>query len=142
MRRLLCMALLGVLAASSASAQIPPRQRPNPDLDHDGKVTLAELRKAGESGFLSRLDTDRDGRISRAEFDAGAQRRAGRGGADATARAAAMWAALDADKDGFISKAERDAALGRRFNAADTNHDGWLSKGELIMMRQNRARGG
>jgi hypothetical protein len=50
---------------------------------------------------------------------------------------------LDANKDNVISKAERDAATTRRFNSADTNHDGWLSKGELLMMRQQmRARAG
>jgi Ca2+-binding EF-hand superfamily protein len=142
MRRLLCMALVGVLAAGSASAQTAERrERPDPDANHDGKVTLDELRNAGEGRFMARLDTDQDGRISRAEFDVMAQRMAERGGPDAAARAQAMWTALDTDKDGFISAAERDAALVRRFNAADVNHDGWLSKDELIMMRQNRTRG-
>ena len=38
---------------------------------------------------------------------------------------------------------QRDAATERRFNSADTNHDGWLSKGELLMMRQRMGpRGG
>lgn len=32
-------------------------------------------------------------------------------------------------------------AMDPPFQAADTNHDGWLFKDELIMMRQ-RARGG
>jgi hypothetical protein len=65
-----------------------------------------------------------------------------RSGADGGARAAVMWTQLDADKDGAISTAERDAAQLRRFQTADTNNDGWLSKGEVLMMRQNRARGG
>jgi hypothetical protein len=33
------------------------------------------------------------------------------------------------------------AAGKRRFDEADTDHDGWLSKDELLTMRQNR-RGG
>lgn len=33
------------------------------------------------------------------------------------------------------------AAGKRRFDEADTNHDGWLSKDELLTMRRNR-RGG
>ena len=141
MKRLLLAAALGLVSAA-AYAQTPP-PRVNPDLDHDGKVTLQELRKSrAEGGPLARLDTNKDGRISRAEFDAMAQRMAERGGPDAPARSQGMWAALDTDKDGFISRAERDAAQVRRFHAADTNHDGWLSKGELLMMRQNRARGG
>ena len=46
----------------------------------------------------------------------------------------------DLNGDGAVTKAEMEKALEQRFQAADTNHDGWLSKGELIMMRQ-RARG-
>jgi Ca2+-binding EF-hand superfamily protein len=129
------------LACGAASAQAPP-QAPNPDLDHDGKVTLDEFRRIGQGGFMARVDVDKDGRISRSEFDAVARRMEDRGGGEGAARAAAMWAGLDANKDGFVGKAEREAAELRRFQAADTNHDGWLSKGELLMMRQNRARGG
>jgi len=140
MKRLLLAAALA-LVCGAASAQTPP-QPPNPDLNHDGKVTLDEFRKIRQGGFMERLDADKDGRISRSEFDAVAKRMEEHGGAEGAARAAAMWAGLDTNKDGFITKAEREAGQLRRFQAADTNHDGWLSKGELLMMRQNRARGG
>jgi len=138
MKRLLLAAAMA-LGCGAALAQTPP---PNPDLDHDGKVTLQEFRKMRSGGFMERLDANKDGKISRAEFDLAAQRMQERGGAEGAARAATMWTRLDADKDGYITKAEREAGQLRRFQAADTNHDGWLSKGELLMMRQNRARGG
>jgi Ca2+-binding EF-hand superfamily protein len=47
-----------------------------------------------------------------------------------------MFARLDANKDGVVTRAELDAMGSRRFEMADTNHDGWLSKGEVILMRQ------
>lgn len=55
--------------------------------------------KAGQEGRcgMARMDTDKDGRISRAEFAAA------HGGKDA------MFAKIDSDGDGFISQAEMDA---------------------------------
>ena len=47
---------------------------------------------------------------------------------------------LDANKDGAVTLAEMGAMTERRFTMADTNKDGWLSKGEMLMMRQ-RMRG-
>jgi hypothetical protein len=48
---------------------------------------------------------------------------------------------MDANKDGAVTKAEFEAASKARFDRADTNHDGWLSKGELILMRQRMGGG-
>ena len=97
MTRLLLAACLA-MTCGAAFAQMAP---PDPDLDHDGKVTLEEFRKMRPGGFMMRLD---------------------------------------ANKDGAITKAEMAASTAERFKMADTNHDGWLSKGELLMMRQ-RMRG-
>ena len=91
---------------------------------------------------MTRLDSDKDGRISKAEFDVMARRAASFGGSEIKTRVAAMWSFSDTDKDGFITRDEQLSAQRRRFEAADSNHDGWLSKDELTMLRQIRARGG
>ena len=79
------------------------------------------------------MDTDQDGRISRAEFDAGQARKLD-------------FAAVDANKDGFLVRSElrayheamrpqREAERAKRFDekfaAADLNRDGKLSRVEV-----------
>jgi len=141
MTRLLLAACLA-MTCGAAFAQMAP---PDPDLDHDGKVTLSEFKAMEarrEARMFARLDTNKDGKISQAEFDA-APRREHQAGE--TPRPAGMrgrfFQMMDANGDGVVTKAEMEAAGQRRFDMADTNHDGWLSKGELLMMRQ-RMRGG
>ena len=106
-------------------------------------------------GGIERLDTDKDGRISKAEFDAGqAQRDAWRAQhADKAQRIddkrmhdAPTFAALDANRDGYIVKgemeayharmkpqreAERRARFDARFKEADLNRDGKLGRVEV-----------
>ncbi len=138
-----CLILTAAFVAAlttTAQAQLGPGGGPqNPDTDRDGKVTLAEFtvlqsRRTGQ--IFSRLDQNKDGKITQAELDAGlggpGGRGSGRGG---------FLMRMDADKDGEVTRQEVDGASQQRFNAADTNKDGWLSRGELIMMRQG-ARGG
>jgi Ca2+-binding EF-hand superfamily protein len=137
MKRLLSVILVAALA-TSAQAQVGGDRMPNPDVDHDGKVTLAEFKAMEQTGFLARLDADKNGKISKAEFKTLEDRARGIGGEAAAARAAGMFAMIDTDHDGVITKVERETANQRRFDMADTNHDGWLSKGEVLMMRQNR----
>lgn len=107
------------------------------DANGDGSVSADEMRAArqarrtdkAESAF-ERLDADRDGMISRAEFDARATARAERGPrahrgdharparaeraargpvdiAEARAKAAEQFDRLDTDRDGVLSAAER-----------------------------------
>ena len=89
--------------------------------------------KTHRGGGLERMDTDQDGRISRAEFDAGQARKLD-------------FAAVDANKDGFLVRselrayheamrpqreAERAKRFDERFAAADLNRDGKLSRVEV-----------
>ncbi|MEO8114873.1 MAG: EF-hand domain-containing protein [Phenylobacterium sp.] len=143
MKRLLLAAAAVAAMAGSAKAQ-EPGQPPNPDLDRDGKVTLSEFRQlsAQRTGrMFARLDANHDGRITRAEFEA-APRPEGSPAPAGPGRGGRFFERLDVNGDGVVTKAELEAGMVSRFNMADTNHDGWLSKGELIMMRQSRTRGG
>lgn len=129
------------------------------DTDKDGKLTAAERpqRKRGHHGGrgmhggIERLDKDGDGRISRAEFDAGKAERearmAGKAGADARKPHHSFdFAAADANRDGYLVRSElrsyhermrpqREAEFAKhsaeRFTAADINRDGKLSKLEV-----------
>ena len=133
-------AALLLTAAATASAQAPER----------GAHRM--------HGGIERFDTDNDGRISRAEFDAGqaqlearmAQRadRAGKQDKQDKQRdhAPPTFAALDTDRDGYIVRtevqayhdrmrpqreADRKARMEQRFTAADLNKDGKLGRVEI-----------
>jgi Ca2+-binding EF-hand superfamily protein len=81
------------------------------DANHDGQITADELRAFHEKmrgekgkhhgGMFKKLDTDGDGRISRAE-------------AQAAPRLAEHFDAIDANKDGFITMEEMKAAHAKR----------------------------
>ncbi|WP_337188790.1 hypothetical protein [Phenylobacterium sp.] len=137
MNRFLIAAVVAPVALLATSVAAQPGRGPDPDADRDGKVTLAEFKAAQAQRtdrLFARLDADKDGRITQAEIDAVAKGRpGGRGGGQ-------MLMRLDADKDGAVTRAEMNAGAERRFQAADANKDGWLSKDELRMMQQ-RMRG-
>lgn len=108
----------------------------------------------GMHGGIERFDTDNDGRISRAEFDkASAEREARMAQHPERAERAGKkhhapldFNALDANRDGYIVRsevsayhdrmrpqreAERKARFDERFNTADLNKDGKLSRVEV-----------
>lgn len=126
------------------------------DLNHDGQVTEAEAQtaraqrlkerakaaaKPQTGGFGRRLahaDSNKDGVITRAEFDAMAGRmhermahRQAKGGGHGH-----ILAMADTDKDGRISKAEAEQMALRHFDRADLNHDGTMTPDERRQMRQ------
>jgi Ca2+-binding EF-hand superfamily protein len=99
-------------------------------------LTHTQAQVAGNGGLFSSLDTNADGMISKAEFDA---------------FNAAHFSNLDTNKDGYISPEELRAAqnqvppnrgmhsdgtthLDQRFYAADAHHDGGLNREEAIYM--------
>ncbi len=101
------------------------------DKNKDGKLAREELPRHGQrrghegpggQERLAKLDTDKDGRISRQE-------------AKADPRLAGRFDKMDVNKDGYLDQADRE--LGRKqhrdawFAAADSNKDGQLSKAEF-----------
>jgi hypothetical protein len=139
MKQLLIAAAALSLMGAAAHAQDRP-QPPNPDANHDGKVTWAEFKatSAERSGrMFARMDLNHDGKITAAEMEAARKAREAAGGMPrGPGGGGGFMMRLDANHDGVITKAEMEAGAKARFDAADTNHDGWLSKGELILMRQ------
>jgi len=141
-RFLIAMAAAALLASAAHAQPAGDRQPPNPDTDHDGKVTLAEFKASSaerQTRMFARMDANKDGRITQAEADAAGKKAeaAGRTGPNG-GPPGGMVMRMDANKDGAVTKAELAAMGERRFQTADTNKDGWLSKGELLMMRQRR----
>lgn len=103
-----------------------------PVLAQDGRPERTEQAAA----MFDRMDADKDGMISRAEWDSAravlAERR-GRQGRDG-------WASVDRDADGRLSAAEWQAA-GRpaeRFQKMDADRNGILTRAEAMAARQAR----
>lgn len=96
-------------------------------------VTLQGLQKR-LAGRLMAGDTDGDGRVSKAEFLAGAQ-----GGKGDPAK---RFARLDRDKDGLLDRSEVDLMLARRFKRMDVDGDGVASAEEraAASAKRNAAR--
>ena len=135
------IAATAALSVTAANAHPGPGGGPpNPDADGDGKVSLTEFtasQSARQDRMFSRTDTNTDGKITKDEADAMAQRAQARrrGGAGGGVMR------LDLDNDGSVTQAEMAAMTRKRFEMADVNKDGWLSKEEMPMMQQ-RMRGG
>lgn len=103
----------GSRSARAAAAHDPIKTF---DLDSDGTLDLAEVKKAAAALF-ARLDPDHDGTLDKRELR-------GR----LTAR---ELAAADPDHDGTLSLDEYLAVVEKRFNAANPDSDGTLDAKEL-----------
>ena len=140
---LIAAALLGL--ATAAAAQTPPAT-PAAGVSFDAWSAKARER-------LMALDTDHDGKISKAEFAARAEGMGGRwggrhggqgggkeGGSDAPKRdGSRMFDRFDTNRDGFLDATEINAVLAQRFARMDANHDGVLTEDERHAMRGGNA---
>ncbi|SDN42940.1 EF hand [Lutimaribacter pacificus] len=102
------------------------------DTDGDGKLTRAEIEASPKERFAE-TDTDGDGALSAEEMSAAAQARAAERAAERHAR---LLAWRDADGDGKLSFDEMGGArMLRMLERADADGDGAVSKEEMAQMR-------
>jgi Ca2+-binding EF-hand superfamily protein len=86
------------------------------DADHDGTLSLAEVKSAASARF-DKLDADHDGTLSLKEL-----------GGRVTA---SEFASADKDHDGTLSRAEYLTLAGQLFQAANPDKDGTIDANEL-----------
>ncbi len=167
-RTMILAAGLALLAVPMATAQPGPAQGAGPggrgpermfqqlDTNSDGRVTREEALGWVASRF-QQADTDRDGALSLAEFQAvraGTRPNASPNASPNTGpkpnpnpetglarsgeRRAAMFRALDANADGRLTLEEVRPAVEARFRAADANSDGVVTREELPQRQAQR----
>jgi len=120
----------GVLSAAERMAA-----RPRPPVPVGGGTAgpgASRPARRGMGAALATLDADRDGRVTRAEYDAGSQARMTRIGARGDAAVGGGRPAADMTP---AAMAERSA---RRFERLDTNRDGVLDAAEMEAARAGR----
>ena len=122
------LAATALLAAPAAFAQSQgegTKLLANADANGDGVVTRDEYARARSANF-TRLDRNKDGAVSKADF-----KRLARFKPDAASRLDALIAAMDANKDGKATRAEFEAAPMPMFDRADANGDGRIDANEM-----------
>ena len=96
------------------------------DTDGDGRLSLAEFQASRVAALLAR-DSDGDGRVSAAEWAAGGIRQRPNAARRDPAKA---FARLDRSGDGYLDRGEIEGLLARRFAKSDADGDGFLTRQE------------
>ena len=97
------------------------------DINKDGKISLAEFMPVAEKRFLS-IDVNKDDSVSAAEIDASLQ-------AAMERRRNRILANMDADKNGSITRAELDTYVAAMVKGADTDNDGGITFDEARIFK-------
>ncbi len=115
------------------------------DTNHDGYIDRNEAASAAMSRFDA-ADNDHDGRLSRDEVRSGVRgfvkaRWQGHhhgmrdGGMPGNGMHGGRFARLDQNGDGKLTWDEMTASARARFDALDTNHDGFIDDSEMTQAR-------
>jgi hypothetical protein len=131
----LAIFFLGLFGGIAAAAAMPRYGFGDLDADKDGRLTAEEAKHEPPlARNFAFADRDGDGRLDRAEYDEAMTLEAEILEAGAhSVRKLALFGELDADRDGALSRAEAAArpALARSFDAADTDGDRRVDRGEF-----------
>lgn len=136
MRNLICLFVLGTLAitAPGARAQMgrpdPAQRFAEADTNHDGQVSLAEFQAARAARF-ARADRNGDGVLGDDDLP-----RFARNNPAMLAKIHALQQAADTNGDGRVTREEFDAAGNHLFALADANHDGVVDASEMKQIAQ------
>ena len=132
MKRLVLTALSVALLAGTAATVVAADQKPGRphqtgqtyfdklDTDKDGAVSRDEFMAAQALRFQA-LDKNKDGAVSKDEYTAGNRNQE---------RRAKWFEQMDTNKDGKVEKTEWDTAQDKHFAARDKDKDGKWTKGE------------
>jgi Ca2+-binding EF-hand superfamily protein len=93
------------------------------DTDKDGKISKAEF-EANQPQRLKAADANKDGTVTEKEFENFVVKQA-------KERAGQMFARLDTNKDGKIDDADAKQIADTRFDRVDANHDGSITRDEF-----------
>jgi hypothetical protein len=120
-------AALAALAFAACQSSTPPDRFAQADGDRNGTLSEAEVTIYFVVGIFEARDTNKDGRISKAEWNP-----------QMDAAEAREFAKRDANGDGFVTREEATAyalkagLYAEDLRAADTNKDGVVSRAEAV----------
>jgi hypothetical protein len=100
------------------------------------KQTLDDMLKRTDERF-AKVDTNGDGKITPEEMEAAGGGGGGGGGMGGGGRGGGfgMLARADANKDGVVTKAEAEDQARKRFATMDADHDGTVTREEMMAAR-------
>ncbi|HEY0628119.1 MAG TPA: EF-hand domain-containing protein [Sphingomicrobium sp.] len=133
-----CMAALGTAVNAQGTGRDPTELLARSDTNRDGRITRAEYADS-RARMFERLDRNRDGTINQA--DAGGRRLARRSGGGERLKQLAEF--MDTNNDGRVTRAEFVDGPSPMFDRADANGDNIVSGSELEAFRaaaRNRSR--
>lgn len=130
----LSLASVSAAALGLAVAAVQAPKGPPSDVDGDGQVTREEAMSHAVERF-ERMDADANGAVTEEEMKAARDemRKARQGAREGKKgkRGGRGFLRADTDEDGQVSRAEIMASAEARFDRADANGDGYLTKDEM-----------
>ena len=131
MRKTIITLILLMLATPAIAQDMAVAVFDDADTDRDGKITRAEFGAARERNFSEKMDRNKDGAVARDDFGFLLSVAPSRG-----KRLDAFIAGADTNHDSRVTLAELRASPMRAFDRADTNRDAIVDKAELATLRQ------